>query len=184
MTIMFEPDTLARFAMQEFGFSNAGPLDPHTIRLRPEVRQMCAADRCQKFGRNWSCPPAIGSLTQIADRLKAYNSGVLLQSTAQLEDDFDIDTMLQAETDHKAALWRLAEHLREQAWEILPMPAGSCTYCEVCTFPSAPCRFPQRMTPSLEAAGVVVSDLCSDNGLPYYYGPLTITYTSAILFTR
>ena len=31
-------------------------LDCDTIELKPEVRQMCAADTCHKYDKCWSCP--------------------------------------------------------------------------------------------------------------------------------
>jgi hypothetical protein len=33
----------------------------------------------------------------------------------------------------------------------------------------------------MEGYGMVVSDVCRDNALPYYYGPNTITYTACAL---
>ena len=33
----------------------------------------------------------------------------------------------------------------------------------------------------MEAYGLVVSQVCQDSGLPYYYGPQTITYTACVL---
>ena len=59
--------------------------------------------------------------------------------------------------------------------------SGGCTVCPKCTCPDTPCRFPDLATPSMEAYGLVVSDVCRDSGLPYYYGPKTITYTACML---
>ncbi len=61
---------------------------------------------------------------------------------------------------------------------------GACTVCNTCTFPSAPCRKPDMAVTSMEAFGLVVSDVCTDNGLGYYYGPSTITYTGCYLFEQ
>jgi len=41
----------------EQGFSHVVLLDCDTIELKPEVRQMCAADTCHKYDKCWSCPP-------------------------------------------------------------------------------------------------------------------------------
>ncbi len=65
--------------------------------------------------------------------------------------------------------------------DCLPMAAGSCTICQQCTYPDRPCRFPDRMFPSMEACGLVINDVCRDSGMPYDYGAGTITYTSCIL---
>ena len=48
----------------EVGFSHCAPLCMAAAVPRREVRGMCAADRCGKWGRCWSCPPACGTLEQ------------------------------------------------------------------------------------------------------------------------
>ena len=48
----------------EQGFSHVVLLDCDTIELKPEVRQMCAADTCHKYDKRWSCPPGCGSLEE------------------------------------------------------------------------------------------------------------------------
>ena len=40
------------------GFTRAGEMDAATIKVRTEVRDACASDKCHSYGKNWSCPPA------------------------------------------------------------------------------------------------------------------------------
>ena len=35
----------------------AALLDPAKLEPEAFVRDMCAADRCHAYGRNWTCPP-------------------------------------------------------------------------------------------------------------------------------
>mgnify|MGYP002088389988 CR=1 FL=1 len=88
---------------------------------------------------------------------------------------------METERLHKERFQALTDRVRQVAPNCLPMAAGACTICKTCTCPDAPCRFPERVVPSMEAYGLVVSDVCRESGLPYYYGPGTITYTSCIL---
>ena len=68
------------------------------------------------------------------------------------------------------------------AWPgLLALGAGTCTRCKECTYPDAPCRFPDKRVSSMEACGLVVMDTCKANGLGYYYGPQSIAYTSCFL---
>ena len=163
------------------GFDHAGDLNAAALEFDPAVREMCAADRCQSYGRRWSCPPGCGTLEEIAARAAAYGRGILLQSTGQMEDDFDVETMFDTEKLHKERFHAFAARVREEYPNCLPMAAGACTACPECTYPDAPCRFPHLSVPSMEAYGLVVSKVCADSGLPYYYGPRTITYTSCVL---
>ena len=91
-------ERLIRDAKERFGFEEAGALNVEALEFLPEVRQMCAADRCRSFNRNWSCPPGCGTLEEIAERVKPYTRGILVQSIGQLEDEFDVETMM--ETEH------------------------------------------------------------------------------------
>ena len=165
----------------ELGFSHAAPLDAKKLRALPEVREMCASGRCRRYGKSWSCPPACGSIEETAGRMAAYTGGVLVQTTALLEDEFDIDGMNRAQEAHKKRFFDLARQARLLCPDVLPLTAGSCTLCRSCTCPGRPCRFPNKMLSSMEAYGLLVSDVCKDAGLPYYYGPRTLTYSACIL---
>lgn len=168
-------------AATAFGFSHAGPLRADTLWLRPEVRDMCSVDRCRKYGRSWMCPPACGSLEENHERIKPYTDGIIVQTTAELEDDFDYETMEAAGAKQKELFLAFRRELAKEFSGLLALTSGGCDLCEVCTYPDAPCIHPEDAMPSMEAFGLVVSDVCQQNDLPYYYGPGTITYTGCYL---
>ena len=170
----------ARLA-EKTGFSHWGFFETKGLRFLPEVRDMCASGRCQRYNKCWSCPPACGTLEESAEKASQYSWGILLQTTAELEDDYDAETMMEAEKQQKERLEAFCLEIAGKE-KMLPMGAGSCMICKTCTYPDAPCRFPDRMITSMEAYGLVVSDVCKLADTPYYYGPLTITYTSCVLF--
>jgi predicted metal-binding protein len=98
-----------------------------------------------------------------------------------MEDEFDYETIQTAGAKHKENFTVLVEKLRTRYPDMLPMGAGTCTICEKCTYPDAPCRFPDRSISSMEAYGLWVSKVCELSGVPYNYGKLTLTYTSCYL---
>lgn len=163
------------------GFDHAGEMNTAAMEFLPEVREMCAADRCRSYGRCWTCPPGCGTLEEISARAAAYSRGILLQSTGALEDDFDVETMMETEALQKDRFRAFVARVREDYPHCMPMSTGACTVCPQCTYPDAPCRFPHLAIPSMEASGLVVSRVCESAGLPYYYGPRTITYTACVL---
>ena len=165
----------------ECGFSQVARLNPATIELREEVRAMCASGKCHMYGKNWSCPPACGTLEELRARIARYREGVLVQTVGELEDSMDGEGMMEAETLHKAHFSEMYARLRQETSGLLALGAGSCTRCKQCSYPDAPCRFPEQMTSSMEACGMLVLQVCKDNGLTYYYGPNTIAYTSCFL---
>lgn len=173
-------EALSRLALEQ-GFSQVGEVNTSALKFLPEIRQMCSADKCGKFGRCWTCPPYCASLEEISQKARGYSRGLLLQSTGQMEDDFDYEAMMDTERLQKERFFKLVKLLKQQGEDILPMSAGGCTLCESCGCPETPCRFPELATPSMEAYGLFVSDVCSASNLGYYYGPKTITFTSCIL---
>lgn len=166
---------------QECGFEHVGLLNMDCLEFNPAVRDMCAADRCHAYNRCWTCPPGCGTLEEIAAQAAAYHRGILVQSTGEMEDDFDIETMMDTEKLQKERFLKFVTAVRERYPDCLPMAAGACTICKECTYPDAPCRFPKKAIPSMEAYGLVVSQVCEGSDLPYYYGPKTMTYTSCVL---
>lgn len=173
-------DTLLALARQA-GFSHCAELDASALVPLSQVRDMCSADRCRSYGRSWSCPPACGSIEHICRRLSKYRRGIIVQTTGELEDDFDLEAIAAAQAKHKKAFLNLSRQARLLHPGCLPLSAGACTLCRKCTYPHAPCRFPGKMLSSMEAYGLLVSDVCLKSGLQYYYGPKTITYTACIL---
>jgi len=174
---MNDPETLAA----QNGFSHWAQLNMAAAVPFEAVRAMCADGRCGRYGHNWACPPGCGTLEEISARAAAYRRGVLLQSTGTMEDDFDVETMQETERLQRERFAVFVERVRRADPDCLPMGTGGCGICAACTCPDAPCRFPDRAIPSMEAYGLWVSRVCERSGLPYYYGPGTITYTACVL---
>ena len=163
------------------GFTAWAPLDPDTIELKHQVREMCAANVCGQYGRRWSCPPGCGSLEDCAEKLRPFWGGILVQTCGDVEDSFDFEAMQLLEQVHKTHFSEMHRALLARNVKTLALGAGCCTLCPVCTYPDAPCRFPEQAVSSMEAFGMVVPDVCRANGLPYYYGSDKIAYTGCFL---
>ena len=168
---------------REIGFESFGILRIETLKPLHEVRDMCAAGRCLLYGKRWSCPPACGSIEKCAQRIASYQSGLLVQTVGKLEDVFDAEGIHRTEITHKRRFETLARQVRFHYPACLPLTAGGCMRCTVCTYPKKPCRFPQKMMSSMEAYGLLVSEVCEKNGIPYYYGEGNIAFTSCILIS-
>ena len=166
---------------KEAGFSAWADLDVATIELKTEVRDMCAVNSCGQYGKRWSCPPGCGTLEECARRLKGFERGILVQTYGDIEDGFDFEAMMEIEADHKEHFTEMYSALRETGAEVLAIGAGCCTACAKCTYPDAPCRFPEKMVSSMEAYGMLVLEVCKANGLQYYYGSDKMAYTSCFL---
>ena len=167
---------------EECGFSHSAQLDISTLEFLQEVRDMCNADQCDRYNKSWSCPPACASLEEMRERVLKYAGGLLVQTVGELEDSYDWEGIMDAGLRHKTNFGRMWDELEEQGLSVFAMGAGACRLCESCTYPDEPCRFPQRMSASMEACGLFVSKVCTDNNLKYNYGQDRIAFTSCFLF--
>ncbi|MDR2519951.1 MAG: DUF2284 domain-containing protein [Eubacteriaceae bacterium] len=171
----------ARSLAYEAGFTNVGDLDVDSIKVYTEVRDACAENKCHQYGKNWACPPGCGTLDECSERMHKYKKGLILQTTATLEDSLDIEGMTELGENHGKHSKEFGKKIKEIAPSSMMVGAGGCIQCETCTYPDSPCRFPDQTTSSMEALGMLVSEVCKDNNIPYYYGPGTLTFVSCVL---
>lgn len=163
------------------GFDTVAPLDVSTLEFLPEVRDMCAADKCHAYGKNWTCPPHCGTLEQCGAAMGGYRRGILLQTVGQLSKDIDTRGYRRTEQQHLETFSRFCAELRQTYPQALCLGSGGCRICGSCAWPE-PCRFPDKATSSMEAYGLFVTQVCRDAGAQYHHGPRTVTYTACVLF--
>jgi predicted metal-binding protein len=164
-----------------YGFSHASVLDATTLTVKSEVRDMCSVDKCHNYAKSWMCPPACGGLEENALRLKKYRAGIIVQTTGDLDDDFDYEAMMETADRQFQLFSTFRTELYPEYPNMLALGSGTCKLCEVCSYPDLPCRNPEKAISSMEAYGLFVSEVCQLNNIGYYYGPRTITYTGCFL---
>ncbi|MCL1803700.1 MAG: DUF2284 domain-containing protein [Eubacteriaceae bacterium] len=165
---------------REAGFEIAVPMDPQKLEFRTEVRDMCAA--CKAYGKKWVCPPACGEIADMPARFHKYQDGVLFQVICRMNDELDFEAMGDVMQQQKKSIKNLLEAINASDEDIYVFGNDGCGNCTECTYPDEPCKFPDIAHPSLESCGLLVSDVCKDNDLPYYYGRNTVAFTGAFLF--
>ena len=173
-------ETIVQDAL-DMGFSHAGLVDISTLHPQTEVRDMCAANKCKEYDKNWSCPPGCGTVEECDAEMQTYDWGVLVQVTMDMEDEMDYEAWVDAAQNLRDLMVELHASLREKYDDVLALGGAGCDICSKCTYPDEPCRFPKKRMSGMEGYGLVVADVCRDNGLLYYYGTDTITYTGMFL---
>ena len=119
----YDAEELKKLALRE-GFTAAGELNLKAVVFMPEVRDMCRADKCSAYGRNWRCPPACGSIEEATERAKKYSFGMLVQTVGKMEDDFDFETIEETSKKHAASFISMMRILKGKYDDILAMGAG------------------------------------------------------------
>ena len=178
-----EEDASSRWVekAKTMGFEVAVPLDPQTLIAREDVRAMCVEDKCGAYNKNWTCPPAIGTVEECQKKIRQYKSGILLQTVGQTTKTVDSRCYRETEQRHIKNFYALAEAIRKVHPDALCLGAGGCRICKQCAYPE-PCRFPDKAVSSMEGYGLFVTQVCRDAGIPYHHGDRTITYTACVLF--
>lgn len=165
---------------KEVGFSEVVSVRIDTLKSRKEIREMCAADKCHAYGKNWTCPPYCGTIEECQARLGQYEKGMLLQTVGKLQKAIDTKGYREIEERHLKNFMKVSEAVKKEYPEALCLGSGGCRICSRCAWPD-PCRFPEKACSSMEAYGLFVTQICRDNGLKYYYGEKTMAYCACIL---
>ena len=166
---------------KKLGFDTALPLEPSRLVAELSVREMCASDTCRAYGRNWTCPPACGSIAECQERMHHFSSGILLQTVGKLAKDIDSRGYRDAEHLHMERFRKLCAKLKQEYPNALCLGSGACRACKTCAYPE-PCRHPDQALYSMESHGLFVTKVCRDCGAAYHHGARTITFTACILY--
>ena len=164
------------------GFTEAGLIKTTMLNFYPEVRKICEGNTCRSYGKTWVCPPAVGTLDECKAKVMAYENMLLFSQKFQLEDSFDFEGMHGGMFLFKDTVDRFAEAIRPLLDNCLILSNEGCNRCHECAYPNAPCRVPDKLYPSIEGFGFIVSELAVQAGIRYNNGSNTVTFFGAILY--
>lgn len=168
--------------LSEAGFYQWGVINTDEIEFSQEVRKMCEMNTCQMYGKSWSCPPGLGSVEECRQRLLQYDKFMVFSGKYNLEDSFDFEGMMDGMKNFKESCRILDQLVKESVSEYLILSNEGCDLCKTCTYPDAPCRFPDRAHGSLEGYGIFVNQLANQVGINYINGKNTVTYFGGIAY--
>ena len=148
------------------------------INFSPELLKACESNVCGKYNMCWTCPPAIGTMEKLQEKILSFSHAYVFTTKAGLEDSFDYEGMMKAKDCHD----RITREAHDRFGKTNPVfGAGGCTICETCAYPQT-CRFPEKIFPAIEGAGINVTDLSRAGKVRYNNGKNSVTYFSMILF--
>ncbi len=153
------------------------------IPFSQSVVDACKANLCGRYGTCWTCPPGVGEWQELEKKIKGYKNALVFTCKYDLEDSFDYEGMVEGMQNTKNILVDICERVRNDGIEYMALGCEGCSLCEKCTYPDAPCRFPEIAVSSVEACGISVVELSKRIGINYSNGSNTVTYF-CILLTR
>lgn len=172
----FLEEKIRQTGVWEYGF-----VDPEEVAFLQEVRAMCESNKCRRYGTTWACPPAVGTVEECRQRCLEYDTMMVFTGKYPLRRPFDYKSMRRGMIEFDQTARRLEQILKPYFPDCRVLSSESCENCETCTYPDAPCRFPDSVRHALEGYGIVVYDLAKQAGVKYDNGDLTITYVGAAL---
>lgn len=164
------------------GVYQYGCVNTSGIRFLPEVRGMCEANTCRQYGKTWACPPAIGTVEECRARVQQYEKMLVFSVKCDLEDSFDYEGMVEGGKRFKRICRAIHKAVSQELDDYLLLSNEGCDQCRECTYPGAPCRFPELTHGALEGYGILVSELAGQAGIRYINGANTVTYFGGLAY--
>lgn len=144
------------------------------------VRTICEVE-CPMYNTNWACPPAVGTVEECKARCMRYQDALMISTVTEVSDIVDIDRTLRTRAPHEAITREVTALVRRQCADTLTLSTESCVHCAHCTWPNAPCRFPEKMYPCVESYGILATDIAEKCGMDFFNGNI-VTWFSLILY--
>lgn len=155
-------------------------LPAEDIPFSEKVRYICKTE-CERYGRSWSCPPAVGEVEQCRRRCLEYEHVLVFTTMAEVTDASILSETLATRAQHEEVTQAICSELRKRGADVLALSSESCQICETCAYPGA-CRFPERAIPCVESFGILVTEIAEKCGIDFYYDNQTVTWFGLIFF--
>ena len=146
-----------------------------------KVRYICRTE-CSQYGKSWACPPGVGTVEECREKCLSYPNALLITTMTEVSDIANVEETLATRHEHEEVTRAVKALMDAQQVETYVLSTESCAICERCTYPDAPCRFPEELIPSVESYGIFVNELAASAGIPYISGPNTVTYFGLLLY--
>lgn len=136
--------------LKEIGIHEYGVISTAEIPFEQEIWNICEGNACRLYGKTWACPPAVGTVEECWARCLSYETAMVFNAVYPMEDSFDYEGMMQGHGAFKDLCDRLYTLAKTQLCKFLLLSNEGCNRCKNCTYPSASCRQPELLFPSLE----------------------------------
>ncbi|MBF7096787.1 DUF2284 domain-containing protein [Alkalibacter mobilis] len=167
---------IAKYPIFEYAFFNTDELN-----FYPNVRKICEA-QCPQYGNSWSCPPAVGTLEECRQRCTNYKNAFIFSTISEVKDILNMEEMLGARHEHTDIVQAVHREVFGKDADVLVLTAESCEICDVCAYPDARCKYPEKMYPCIESQTILVTEICENHNMTFLNGHNVVTWFCLILY--
>ncbi|MDR0509419.1 MAG: DUF2284 domain-containing protein [Candidatus Methanoplasma sp.] len=164
-------------------FKKVDPPSPDAASIK-ECRKLCAQNLCGEYGVTWGCPPGIGTEEKCLKTVGSFSNAALLIKEFNNIDLRDKDLIKKISTSHQTACRKLGLELRKEGYRALALTDGGCKYCDKCTYPDSPCRFPDQMVTSISAYGIMMDAYLRSQNIDFRFRDDGMTLYGLILYGK
>ena len=157
-------------------------LDVTEIPFSEKVRYICKS-QCGRYGKSWSCPPAVGEVEECRKRCFLYEKVLVFTTMAEVTDAAIMEETLKTRKNHEAVTRGLCKELEDLGIQCLPLSGESCQICDTCAYPEK-CRHPESMIPCVESYGILVTEIAETCGIEFYTDNRTVTWFGMIALRK
>lgn len=143
------------------------------------VRSLCKRE-CPRYGKSWSCPPAVGSLKHCKENCMQYSHALIFSTIEDITEDGDRKKLVRSKKEHERITSLIEGFMREQAFRCYALSSDVCTLCEKCNYPKKSCVHPEKMHPCIESHGIDLKKNLQDYNMDYYLGDQMVVWFSLI----
>jgi predicted metal-binding protein len=152
------------------------------IRFDPALLEACRANACGHYSACWMCPPDVGEIFSLIERVRAFDNAIVFQTVTLGGESPDSDSIQKARREHNHLIRKIRETATEQFISCFMLGAGVCGGCSICAHREGKaCRHPGRAVIPLEAAGIDATQLAGLAGLRYDNGANATTSLGMLL---
>ncbi|MGX8775162.1 MAG: DUF2284 domain-containing protein, partial [Bacillota bacterium] len=138
-------------AAAEADLHEIAPYEIGELEFEGWVRDFCGT--CPQRNRTWACPPAVGTLDECRERCLSYSNMLLFDRVYPITSSFDSEGIQNAMNHFKDTVDRFSELVKPLVGRCMFLANEGCSRCGECTWPDAPCRFPDMLYHTIEGYG-------------------------------
>ena len=159
-------------------------IDIKDIPFTEKAASYCRANLCGRYGKSWSCPPALGDFGTLTEKAQSFDNAFIFSRKGKIESFADEKALDTLRDETMNILFSFIDKLKEKNITHLALGCGSCNFCNECTYPHSPCRHPEKAIPPMEAYGIDVAALCEKTGMTYLGEHNEVTFFCVVLYKQ
>ena len=169
--------------LREFPILQSAWLRADQVPFSLRVREICERE-CPRYNSSWSCPPAVGTVQECEARCRNFRDCFVFSTVSEVDDAANLEQTLALRMEHEEITRQVGRIFRKRYGTCLILSTESCGICARCSWPDAPCRYPEKMFPCVESYGILVSELADGCGLEFQCGSNIVNWFSVIFFNE